>query len=371
MIMNQLNFMNVNEIYQGDCLDVLKIFPDECINCVVTSPPYWGLRDYGINGQIGLEKTPEEYTEKIVKIFNEIKRVLKKDGTIWLNLGDSYASTSKNRSSEQSIKNSTISGSLNTQKQSLKQISKICNGLKPKQLIGIPWRIAFALQANDWYLRQDIIWYKRNPMPESVTDRCTRAHEYIFLLSKSQKYYFDQESIKQPITDNTILRITQQIEKQEGSKRIAGRENRLMKAVGPGPGRNPRKSVDIKGGNQGNKKGIPAMAIHGRGVAGHSGYFNKKGELIGDGKANKKDVWEVTTKPFKESHFAVYPSDLIVDCIKAGCPEGGIVLDPFAGTNTTGIVARKLNRNFIAIELNPKYIELAKKRMYNELGMFP
>lgn len=211
---------------------------------------------------------------------------------------------------------------------------------------------------------------KPNPMPESVTDRCTKSHEYIFLLSKSQKYYYDAESIKTPIRDNTILRFSQQLENQTGSKRAYGgmKHNGNMKSVGPG--RNPRKRVDTKGGNQGSENGIPAMAIHGNGVKGHSGYFDSEGNLIGDGKANKKSVWTVTTKPFSEAHFAVFPEELIVDCIKSGCPEKGVVLDMFSGSGTTPIVTRKLNRYFLAFEINKDYIEIANRRMYKELGMF-
>jgi DNA modification methylase len=241
-------------------------------------------------------------------------------------------------------------------------------GLKNKDLIGIPWMVAFALRADGWYLRQDIIWHKPNPMPESVTDRCTKAHEYVFLMSKSQRYYYDAEAIKQPIADASVLRLSQQLENQKGSDRVPGKTNGNMKAVGPG--RNPRKGVDIRGGNQGSDNGIPAMAINGNGVTGHSGYFDTDGNLIGDGMANKKSVWTVTTQPFSEAHFATFPQKLIVDMIKAGCPEGGLVLDPFMGAGTAAVVSRKLNRNYIGFELNPEYIKIADKRLYNELGMF-
>jgi DNA modification methylase len=227
--------------------------------------------------------------------------------------------------------------------------------------------VAFDLRADGWYLRQDIIWHKRNPMPESVTDRCTKSHEYIFLLSKSQRYYYDQKAIKQPIDDASVLRLAQQIKDQKGSDRIPGKTNGNMKAVGPG--RKPRPD-DNRGGNQGTGRGIPAMAIDGNGVNGHSGYFDSCGNLIGDGMANKKSVWTVSTMPFKEAHFATFPEKLIVDCIKAGCPENGIVLDPFMGAGTTALVARKLNRNYIGIELNAEYIKIAEKRIFNEIGLF-
>lgn len=307
--------MDLNVIYNQDCKSGLSILPDNSVNCCVTSPPYYGLRDYGVSGQIGLEETPEEYVKKLIEVFTEVRRVLKEDGTLWLNLGDTYAGSWNGTSDKNQTER--MNG---TARVGVKPIPKI-EGIKPKDLIGIPWMVAFALRSAGYYLRQDIIWYKRNPMPESVTDRCTKAHEYIFLLSKSSHYYFDQEAIKQPVTDQTILRMSQQIEDQKGSDRVPGKTNGNMKAVGPG--RNVRKSVDTRGGNQGSEKGIPAMAINGRGVQGHSGYLDPEGNIYGGGKANKKSVWDVTTKPFKEAHFATFPPDLIIDCIKAGCPEGG------------------------------------------------
>ncbi len=351
--------MQLNKIYQGDSLEVLKTLPSSSINCCVTSPPYYGLRDYGMTDQIGLEETPELFIARLVTVFNEVYRVLKPEGTLWVNIGDSYASAPKKRVPAHAKKNN---------QNCLHQINKITGGLKAKDLIGIPWMLAFALRAAGWYLRQDIIWSKPNPMPESVTDRCTKAHEYIFLLSKSNKYYFDAESIKTLVSDATVIRMAQQLEKQKGSDRVPGRTNGTMKAVGPG--RNARKGIDVKGGNQGAEKGIPAMGLKGNGFKDHSGYFTPDGKLIGDGKANKKSVWTVATMPFTEAHFATFPEDLIVDCIKAGCPLDGIVLDPFSGAATTGLVSRKLGRNFVAIELNPEYIELSDRRLFNELGIF-
>ncbi len=354
--------IDLNKIYNTDCLTFLKELPDNFIDCCVTSPPYYGLRDYGVAGQIGLEETPEQYVQKLVEIFREVKRVLKPEGTLWLNLGDSY------NGSNQSGGIGIVNNKKYHDTKDVKQIgTKRIKGLKPKDLIGIPWMVAFALRADGWYLRQDIIWNKPNPMPESVTDRCTKAHEYIFLLSKSQKYYYDQEAIKQPVADATVLRLAQQVEDQKGSNRIPGKTNGNMKAVGPG--RKPRPD-DNRGGNQGTGRGIPAMAIDGKGVNGHSGYFDSCGNLIGEGMANKKSVWTVPTMPFKEAHFATFPEKLIADCIKAGCPENGIVLDPFMGAGTTGLVARKLNRNYVGIELNAEYIKIAEKRIYNEIGIF-
>jgi DNA modification methylase len=351
--------IELNKIYFGDCLEVLNNFPDASVNCCVTSPPYYGLRDYGVEGQIGLEETPEQYVQKLVKVFGEVKRILKPDGTLWLNLGDSYAGSGKGGQSDEKRSENWQPEYGNKGKR---------YGLKSKDLIGIPWMLAFALRSDGWYLRQDIIWHKPNPMPESVTDRCTKAHEYIFLLSKSQKYYYDQDAIKQPVADATVIRMSQQIETQKGSERVPGKTNGNMKAVGPG--RNPRKSVDTRGGNQGSEKGIPAMVINGNGVNGHSGYYDSCGNIIGDGLANKKSVWTVCTMPFSEAHFATFPELLISDCIKAGCPENGLVLDPFMGAGTTGLVARKLNRNYVGIELNPEYIKIAEKRIFNEIGLF-
>lgn len=356
--------MEVNTIQVIDCLSGLKTLADNSIDCCVTSPPYYGLRDYGNDGQIGLEETPEKYVEKMKEVFLEVKRVLKPEGTLWLNIGDSYSGSWKGigDTTGDKWKQGTNKGSREG------KFVKVNPGLKAKDLIGIPWMIAFALRSSGWYLRQDIIWNKPNPIPESVTDRCTKAHEYIFLMSKSRKYYYDAEAIRVPVSDETVLRMAQQLENQKGSERVPGKTNGTMKAVGPG--KTIRKGVDTRGGNQGSQIGIPAMAINGNGVKGHSGYFNQNGELIGGGKANKKSVWTVTTKPFSEAHFATFPEDLIVDCIKAGCPEGGIILDPFMGAGTTALVARKLNRNYIGFELNPEYIKIAERRLKKELGLF-
>ena len=284
--------IDLNKIYLGDSQSIISEWPDEVIDCCVTSPPYWGLRDYGHNGQIGLEENPEKYVEKIVSLFREVRRVLKDDGTLFLSLGDSYA------------------GSGGTGNQ-----SKPSSGLKPKDLVGIPWLVAFALRSDGWYLRQDIIWSKPNPMPESVTDRCTKAHEYIFLLSKSQKYYFNHEAIKEPIADSSKARLAQDIENQKGSDRVPGKTNGTMKAVG---------------------------SIQDR---------------------NKRSVWTVTTKPFKGAHFATFPEDLIIPCILAGSRPGGVILDPFMGAGTTAIVAKKNGRKFVGCELNPEYIEIAERRI--------
>jgi len=298
-----------NRIYQGDCIEQMKLFPDESIDCCVTSPPYWGLRDYGHDDQIGLEETPEEYVSKMVAVFHEVKRVLKPEGTLFLNLGDSYAGSGKGAWENKDVQKEVYVPDPNSPQC---KIPKVPFGLKPKDLVGIPWLVAFALRSDGWYLRQDIIWHKPNPMPESVTDRCTKSHEYIFLMSKSAKYYYDAEAIA---------------EKQESTS----------------------KSFN---GSKGNKSGA-------------NGDKNDSGRagIERTGFRNKRSVWTVTTKPFSEAHFATYPEKLITPCILAGCPVGGVVLDPFFGSGTTGVVAIKNNRQWVGCELNRDYIDIAEKRI--------
>ena len=296
----------------GDALLELKKIPDNSIDMVCTSPPYWCLRNYGVDGQFGLEKTPEEYVNKMVEVFREVRRVLKKEGTLWLNLGDSYATTKVGNTETRKNPN-VVTNSFKKEKP---------NNLKPKDLVGIPWRVAFALQSDGWYLRQDIIWHKPNPMPESVTDRCTKSHEYIFLMAKSQHYYFNNEAIM----EDSIW---------------YSRDKRA-----------------ITGGITKSGKSISEE--------GYQYQCNKLGSFSKiSGKRNKRSVWIVTTKPFRGAHFATFPEDLIKPCILAGCPKGGTILDLFCGAGTTGVVAKKNNRNFIGIELNPKYLEIAKKRINN------
>ena len=378
------------DLLQGDCLEILKTLPDESVDCCVTSPPYYGLRDYQtalwvggdescdhktgrfttphsvkqgsnqgsgdmqakdvcpkcgatrIDLQIGLEQSPEEYVAKMVEVFSDVKRVLRKDGTCWLNLGDSYWGANgnysnyscgpngidKNRDVARPEKNSRFS-KWNSDTNDSIQISHRTakNGLhtlfKPKDLIGIPWRVAFALQADGWYLRQDIIWAKGcsgnylggNVMPESVKDRCTKSHEYIFLLTKSQKYYFDNKSIKEPVSPVSVKRAEYSWDCDRPS---------------------------TKNGS-----------IH----------TEKMGDRFVSDKRNRRSVWVINPKPFKDAHFATFPPELIRPCILAGCPEEGTVLDPFNGAGTTGLVAKQNNRNYIGIELNPEYIEMSRKRI--------
>ena len=303
-------------ILQGDCREVLDTIPDSSVHCAVTSPPYFGLRDYGHDGQIGLEPTPDEFVNQMVLVFREVRRVLRDDGTLWLNLGDSY-----NSGPSGGLDGSTLDGGRDSQKERRKAQFHRAPGLKHKDLIGIPWRVAFALQADGWYLRQDIIWHKPNSMPESVTDRCTKAHEYIFLLSKSERYFFRcfrNSGAGCRIFDSEIKA---RHRAATWIRPCAGKNEWAMKAVG-----------------------------------GH------------DGKRNRRSVWTVTTKPFKGAHFATFPPDLIQPCILAGCPRGGTVLDPFGGAGTTGMVAERLLRNSVLIELNPDYCQMARDRIRADGG---
>lgn len=329
----------MNKIINKDCIEGMKELPDNSVDCCVTSPPYYGLRDYGNDGQIGLEETPELYVAKMVEVFEQVNRVLKVDGTLWLNLGDSYSSQGGGQVVN-SINDSRIGGS-DTQNKGASR--RPTNGMKPKDLIGIPWMVAFALRSTGWYLRQDIIWHKPNPMPESVTDRCTKAHEYIFLLSKSQRYYYDHEAIKVEAKnpEDDVRRYAAQTWNNKNSP------DKLRNGIRPRPTAEQEKAF----------LGNAPTNLYRCGDA-------------EDGKANKRSVWAVTTKPYKESHFATFPQDLIVDMIKAGCPVNGVVLDPFMGAGTTAVVAKKLDRKYIGFELNPDYIDIANKRLYSEIGMF-
>ena len=333
--------METNKIYCGNSLDILKTFEDSSIDCCITSPPYYGLRDYGtgkwvggdpncphrrlskasdktitghsqeelkgnvgdaiyksvcplcgavrVDDQVGLEETPEEYINKLVEIFREVKRVLKEDGTLWINIGDTYS-------------------------------NNISKTLKPKDLIGIPWMLAFALRADGWYLRQDIIWHKTNPMPESVKDRCTKSHEYIFLLSKSPRYYFDYEAIREVASEQHITN-----------------------------------SIKFGGEKYGDDIDTPRI---------YSGSeYVPKSDFNGVLIRQKRDVWDIPTSSFKEAHFATFPKELVRNCLLAGCPIGGVVIDPFMGSGTVGAVAKENHRKYVGIDLNPKYVELANDRI--------
>jgi DNA modification methylase len=389
------------QIIHADVIDGLAQIPDQAVQCVVTSPPYWGLRDYGVEGQIGLEKTPEEFITKMVEVFREVRRVLRDDGTVWLNLGDAYTADGRGQSSTMGPKSGTFHGQI-------KQFHpltpfKLNHGLKQKDLIGMPWRVAFALQADGWYLRSDIIWSKPNPMPESVTDRPTKSHEYIFLLTKKPRYFYDADAVREPQLEATF-------------KRAEYAAGKVIKKSD---------SNDFKIGGAGNKQG------------GFNSYLFDKGLKPDPRGRNRRTVWEIATQPFPGSHFATFPEALVEPCIKAGTSEGGccsvcgapwvrvvekdvpekrgsehrsdgylnpsriarfkndenpkintigwkpscscnadavpcIVLDPFGGSGTVGKVARDLNRKAILIELNAEYIKIAKERLRlnEQLGAF-
>jgi DNA modification methylase len=342
-------------ILKGDCRDVLATLPDESVQCVVTSPPYWGLRDYGVAGQIGLEASFALFVAEMLTVFREVRRVLRNDGTLWLNLGDSYATgTSSGRKPTQAGKhgyweNPAISY----------RINGAGEGLKPKDLVGIPWRVAFALQADGWWLRSDIIWHKLNPMPESVTDRPTKAHEYLFLLTKAERYHYDAEAILEPVSPNTHARLSQDIMAQIGSTRANGgaKTNGNMKAVG----RNSRQNVDRVPKNR-------KLADAGSGIKNNDSFTEAVALPVTH--RNKRTVWSTSTEAFSGAHFATFPPALIEPCILAGCPRGGTVLDPFGGAGTTGLVADRLGRNAILIELNPEYAEMAERRIRGDAGMF-
>lgn len=383
-------------IMLGDCMEAMREMPDKSVQVCVTSPPYFGLRDYGVNGQIGQERTPEEYTQKLVNVFSEVRRVLRDDGTLWLNLGDSYAGSwgnygGKNRGSgkQREIKNGSrahqeaYDGLENWRPPTSNKIK----GLKPKDIIGIPWRVAFALQADGWYLRQDIIWAKPNPMPESVTDRCTKSHEYIFLLSKSAHYFYNQQAIAEPVSESTIERGPVDFGGEKGrdyKKNISSDDpnyrsgseqwgrtydyNESHKSWHNSQFHTGKTGEHQLGRSQKNRN--PEAALNGgngSGFRGHSGNTRADGTLFSpDGLRNKRSVWTITTSPYKKAHFATYPRELVQPCILAGSSEGDTVLDPFGGSGTTAAVALSLGRKATTCELNPDYAELIKDRIKSE-----
>lgn len=315
------------QVIIGDNRKTLTTLADKSVQTVVTSPPYWGLRDYGHDEQIGLEAAPDAFIEELCQVFDEVWRVLKDDGTIWVNLGDSYASFG-GKSAPHRNNNGGFYGSDGNRTQDYAKAGggfvkprSVTAGLKHKDLVGIPWRFAFAMQARGWYLRQDIIWAKPNPMPESVSDRCTKSHEYIFLMSKSPKYFYDHEAIKEQASTEPTVRDK-------------------------------------------NAEGYHADYAKGE-------RFSSGARVYGaDGLRNKRDVWTVGVKPYKEAHFATYPPELITPCILAGSKEGDTVLDPFSGSGTTGEVALQNGRHYIGLELNPEYASLSEKRLTDAVGMF-
>jgi len=303
----------------GDVREKLSELESGSIQTCITSPPYWGLRDYGNDNQIGLEKSPDEYVAEMVKVFREVKRVLRDDGTLWLNIGDSYSGSGKGPAGN-------LGKTHNERDMEEKHSAVVPVGMKPKDLVGIPWMLAFALRADGWYLRQDIIWAKPNVMPESVKDRCTKSHEYLFLLTKSAQYYYDHVAIKEPVSDVSLKRA------ESGWK--TDRPSAKTSAGG----------IDVE------KMGTRFVNPDGR---------------------NKRDVWFIPTASFKGAHFAVMPEKLVEPCVLAGSKEGDTVLDPFAGSGTVGVVALRHNRNFVGVEINPEYAEMARKRIGNSASYFP
>ena len=299
-------------VHTGEALAVLRSLPDESVHCCVTSPPYWGLRDYGVDGQIGLEETPAEFLARLVAVFDEVRRVLRDDGVCWVNMGDSYATHAGQQGNGQ-MRGRGVTGAR------IGRTSDRGLGFKPKDLIGMPWRLAFALQEAGWWLRSDCIWSKPNPMPESVTDRPTKAHEYVFLLTKSARYWWDAEAVKEP-------------------------------ATGQAPGNtSPQKHDDGQKRNR-TKAGLARVqATDAR---------------------NLRTVWTIATQPFHGAHFATFPEALAERCILAGCPDGGTVLDPFTGSGTTGVVAVRHGRSFVGCELNPDYADMARRRVTSEAPLF-
>lgn len=307
----------MSKILCGDAAEVLKSLPQESVNMCVTSPPYYGLRDYGENGQIGIEQSPDEYIARLVKVFDEVYRVLTKDGTLWLNIGDSYAGSGKG---PMTLSANGKSKDVFDMHNRIYEVPKSWSGIKLKDLIGIPWMLAFALRERGWYLRSDIIWYKKNCMPESAKDRPTKTYEHIFLLAKSRQYYFDYKAIQEPLKEVSKARY-----KYGRSNNSKYSEDKTLQGIN-------RQHEDFSD-------------------------FDQEYRL-------KRDVWEVSTNTYKmDEHFAMYPEKLIEPCILAGSKVGGVVLDPFFGSGTTGAVAKRIGRDFIGIDLNARYLAKAKERI--------
>lgn len=330
----------VNKCHFGDVRTVLKqmIADGIRVNTIVCSPPYWGLRDYGHAGQIGLEPSLPEFLAVLVEVFDLCRQVLADDGTAWVNMGDSYAANRGTQPAPTNTRNKT--GHVGGQ--------SIPVNLKPKDMVGQPWRLAFALQDAGWWLRQDIIWAKPNPMPESIKDRCTKAHEYLFLLAKSERYYFDQEAILEKVSAGTHARLAKDIQNQVGSVRANGgaKTNGNMKAVARGVGWGHGSDADQRG----------------RGRVKNNDSFNEAMAIMPTMR-NRRSVWTIPTESYSGAHFATYPRALVEPCILAGCPVGGIVLDPFFGSGTTGQVAQNLGRRFIGIEINRDNEPLQRERL--------
>jgi DNA modification methylase len=303
--------MEWNRPIIGDCREVLATLPEGLFQCCVTSPPYWGLRDYGVHGQIGLEDSLGEYVQGMVEVFRAVRRVLRKDGTLWLNLGDAYNAYNANRGKSKGMNKNHLE--VMPSLPSGHGLS--CKSLKQKDLMGIPWRVALALQEDGWYLRSDIIWHKTNPLPEAVNDRPTRVHEYVFLLSQSARYYYDAKAIMEPVSGTA----------------------------------HPRGS------------GVhPKSCLPGTGIRANASFNAAVKDLVNE--RNKRSVWTIPTQAYSGAHFATFPEALVEPCILAGSKIGSAVLDPFLGSGTTGLVAERLGRKWIGVELNPEYEVLIKQR---------
>lgn len=352
-------------LYCGDSLAVLKTLPSESVQCCVTSPPYWGLRDYGTDGQIGLEETPQEHISSLVSVFREVHRVLKNDGTLWINYGDTYLCQQGhgfNKNARLDDANKSI---------------RLKRPMPPKNLLGLPWRLAFALQDDGWFLRCDIIWHKPNPMPESCKDRPTRAHEYLFLFSKRAKYLYNADSVREPISAISENARPQSAYSLSFARAVAEPERPGQAHSQHRPNRTPRPGIDAKGGNQGTG-GIPVIgkgnAKSFRGGGAYTGantfcnHTDKERETHGNAPnltntRNRRSVWTIPSYPCAEAHFATFPPKLAETCILAGSCSGDVVLDPFMGSGTSGMVARNLGRKRLGIELNPTYCDIALKRI--------
>lgn len=386
--------MSTWNLLHGDVIEVLRKLPADSVNCCVSSPPYWGLRDYGVSGQIGLEDTPEQWVAKLVEVFREVRRVLRPDGTCWVNLGDSYASDTGGGGGG-------YFGEINrTFVDSYKPFRRgIPPGCKPKDLIGQPWMFAFAARADGWWLRRDVIWSKPNPMPEQATDRPATSHEYLFLLTKSARYAYDADAVKED---------AKQVGRLRGDFDAGGWNGRHDPEKKPSnwgtlpnhshdPARLSRQKVEQKAAIDSAGAFIrKRVNRQDKGAADAQRAFNRRrtsdpqrdqhpapleakrmpdsnttpAKRVQVEKRNLRSVWTINTQPFPDAHFATFPERLVEPCILAGCPEGGVVLDPFAGSGTTGVVALKRNRSFVGIELNPEYFAMAERRLAGAAPLF-
>jgi len=355
-----------HRILVGDCIDMMRTLPDKSVHTCVTSPPYFGLRDYGVDGQIGLEETPGEFIARLVEVFREVRRVLRDDGTVWVNMGDSYASNaggydetgSRGTTSCPSIGKGTMAAVVKNRRRTP------ATGLKPKDLMGMPWRLAFALQDDGWYLRQDIIWHKPNPMPESTRDRCTKAHEYIFLLSKSRRYHCDMEAIREP----AIYGATPTgVGFGHGFDAVTKPRATAPTGWDTSTGEGGHGAFHKEGAERARRDSFKRedskreQAIPGQNKGTHRP--DRQESTWDTATRNKRSVWTVATHSFKDAHFATFPPDLIRPCVLAGAPRGGLVLDPFGGAGTTSLVSMQEGRRSIICELNPEYAVMARRRI--------